>query len=188
MAAAGLLAGLAVTVEFPVGIVGAALFVYALLRTPRLTRAFAYLGGAIVGVLPLLAFNTWAFGSPFSLAYVNAVIEPGVSGHDVIGANSSGFFGVGVPSPYSAAELLLSAKGVAVLSPVWILACAGLWLMWRRGTRAEAVLVGAITAAFLVYDAGYYLPFGGFKAAPGSSCRCSRSSPCRSPRSSASGR
>ena len=48
VAAAGLLAGLAVTVEFPVGIVGAALFVYALLRTPRSTRAFAYVAGAIV--------------------------------------------------------------------------------------------------------------------------------------------
>ena len=164
--AAGALAGLAVTVEFPVAIVGAALGLYALARGPRTRRALVYAAGVLVGVLPLFAFNTWVFGSPFSLAYVNAVIEPGVTGHDVVGANSSGFFGVGVPNPYSAAKLLLSAKGVAVLTPVWVLACAGLVTMWRRGWRAEAALVGGLTAAFLVYDAGYYLPFGGFNGGP----------------------
>jgi hypothetical protein len=157
--AAGVVAGLAIDVEFPLAIVALVLAVYARRRLP-------YLGGIVLGVLPLLAFNTWAGGRPWSLAYSHAVLEPGRSGHDVLGANASGIFGVGVPSFHSLVDLLLSPKGLLVLSPVWALAALGLAALWRAGRRAEAAVCLSVTALFLLYDAAYYLPFGGFNGGP----------------------
>lgn len=156
---AGIVAGLAVTAEFPLATVAVVLALYA-------RRRIAYALGVLAGVVPLLAFNTWAGGSPFALAYSHAVLEPGKSGHDVLGANSSGFFGLGVPSLHAATTLLGSGKGLLVLTPVWALAAAGLVLLWRAGRRAEAAVAATIAALFLLYDAAYYLPFGGFNGGP----------------------
>jgi hypothetical protein len=157
--AAGVVAGLAIDVEFPLAIVALVLAVYARRRLP-------YLGGVVLGVLPLLAFNTWAGGRPWSLAYSHAVLVPGKSGHDVLGANASGVFGLGLPSLHALVDLLLSPKGLLVLSPVWALAAVGLVALWRTGRRAEAAVCLSVTALFLLYDAAYYLPFGGFNGGP----------------------
>jgi hypothetical protein len=153
---AGALAGLAVCVDFPLGIVAAALAVYAW------RRAGPYLLGVLLGLVPLLAFDEWAFRNPFHLSYANAVLEVGGSGHDVLGANSSGFFGIGVPSLRAGAELLFTPRGLFVLTPILLVAIAGLALLPRR----LGVLCGAIFAVFLVYDAGYYVPFGGYVPGP----------------------
>lgn len=166
VAAAGVASGLAVTVEHPVALVAAVLGVYVLARQGRPRRAAAYVGGVLVGLVPLLAYNWWALGSPFRLPYANAVIEPGTSGHDVVGANDEGFFGVGVPSPRDALELLFSTRGLLVLSPVVAAGFVGTWLLYRRGRSAEAAVVAAVALGFLVYNAAYYLPFGGFVPGP----------------------
>ena len=55
-----------------------------------------YAAGALVGVIPALAFNVWALGSPFEFAYGAAVDTPGFSGHDTLGLNDDGFFGITV--------------------------------------------------------------------------------------------
>ena len=69
--AAGLLAGLGVAVEYPLGLAGVALFLYAVARSDgRVRRAVAFAAGAVVGALPALAFNWWAFGSPTRFPYV----------------------------------------------------------------------------------------------------------------------
>lgn len=157
--AAGVVAGLAIDVEFPLGIVAVVLLFYA-------RRRLLYLAGVALGVLPLLAFNTWASGRPWSLTYAHAVLEPGKSGHDVLGANAHGFFGVGLPSLHSLVELLVSSKGLLVLTPVWALAVVGLVRLWRSGRQAEAAVCLSVTGLFLLYDAAYYLPFGGFNGGP----------------------
>jgi hypothetical protein len=94
------------------------------------------------------------------------VIDPGASGHDVLGANASGFFGVELPSPRVLLELLLSSKGLLVLSPVLAMAAIGVWELYRRGRRAEAFVIAAVGGGFLLYNAAYYQPFGGFQAGP----------------------
>lgn len=157
--AAGVVAGLAIDVEFPLALVALVLLFYA-------RDKLRYALGAVLGVIPLLAFNTWAGGRPWALAYSHAVLVPGKSGHDVLGANARGIFGVGVPSLRALVDLLVTAKGLLVLTPVWALAAYGLLLLWRRGARAEAAVAGAVTVLFLLYDAAYYLPFGGFNGGP----------------------
>ena len=167
VALAGLMAGLAVTFEFQVGLVGVILFAYALSRAgDRPRRALAYGAGAVAGALPMLAFNTWALGGPFDLAYGYAVKESGLTGHDVLGLNSDGLFGINAPSLDSAVDLLLAGRGLLVLTPIVVMGVVGMVLMRRRGHRAEANVITAVCAAYLLYNAGYWLPMGGGTPGP----------------------
>ena len=167
VALAGLLAGLAVSFEFQTGLVGVVLFFYALARRTDLPRrAAGYAAGAVAGALPTLAFNTWAFGSPLKLAYSNAVAFPGVSGHDELGLNSHGFFGITAPRFDSAVDLLLAGRGLLVLTPVLVMAVVGALIMRRGEHRAEANTILAVAAVYFIYNAGYWLPFGGGTPGP----------------------
>jgi hypothetical protein len=166
LAGAGVLAGLAIVVELPAVIVAAAVALYVALDAPHLRRIGSFAAGALVGVTPLLLFNTWAFGSPLRTSYAYAVKELGSSGHDVIGANASGVYGLTHPSFGALWDILFSERGLVVLSPITALALLGLVGLYRRGHRSEAIFVAGLTAAMLVYNASYYLPFGGFSAGP----------------------
>jgi hypothetical protein len=166
LAAGGLLAGLAVVVEFPLAIVAVVLGVYAASGTRPVRRAAAYGGGVLAGLVPLLAYNTWAFGSPTTLGYTNALKEPVGAGAPVVGANDEGFYGVGLPDPRAALSLLVSEKGLLIVSPLAIAAFVGLPLLWRAGRRAETAVCAAVPILFLVYNAAYYLPFGGQSPGP----------------------
>lgn len=161
--AAGALVGVAVVVEFPLAILAVALAVYLGLGRRRLVP---YGLGLAAGTVPLVAFNVWAFGSPFDLSYENAVIQPGESGHDVIGANDKGLFGLTVPSARSAAELLASDKGLLVLTPLALAGVGGLLALRRGPARREANLALAVCGAFLLYNSAYFLPFGGWVPGP----------------------
>jgi hypothetical protein len=166
LAVAGMLAGLAVVVELPLVIVAVALGVYALVDRPRLQRGAVYAAGAFAGVAPLLAYNMWAFGAPWRTAYADAVLQLGETGHDVIGANDEGLFGLTRPHLDRLVEVLLSDVGLFVLTPVTAVALVGLVPLVHRGHRREAFLVAGLTAAFLLYNASYYLPLGGHVPGP----------------------
>ena len=189
VAAAGLLAGLAVTVEFPVGIVGTALFVYALLRTPRLTGRSPTSRGAIAGVLPLLAFNT--------LGVRVAVLARLRQRRHRAGRHRAR------RDRRQLVRLLRRRRAEPVLG-------RGATAVGQGRRRAEPDLDPRLRRAladvapgrhapkrcssarsrprFSSTTRGTTCPSAASTAAPGSSCRCSRSSRCRSPRSSASGR
>jgi hypothetical protein len=167
VAGAGLVAGLAVSFEYQVGLVGVILFVYALARSaPRLPRAAAYAAGALAGALPALLFNLWAFGSPFEFAYSSAVADLGRTGHAALGLNSDGFFGITAPRLDAALELLLGNRGLLVLTPVVAMAIAGTVIMRKRGHRAEANTILAVALVYFLYNCGYWQPLGGGTPGP----------------------
>jgi hypothetical protein len=166
VALGGLLAGLAFATEYPLALGAGVLGLYAISRGARLRRGLAYAGGALVGALPLFAYNLWAFGSITHLSYANAVKVQGLTGHDVLGSNAGGFFGVGVPDPKVVLDLLFSAKGLFTLSPVLVMGVVGIVLLRRGGRRAEAWVIGGLAVAYLVYNSGYWLPFGGGTPGP----------------------
>jgi hypothetical protein len=166
VAAAGLLAGLSVTTEYPLALAGAIVGLYALSRGDVIRRGLSYAGGVVVGLLPLFVYNLWAFGSISHFSYENAVRLQGVTGHAVLGLNDQGFFGITNPSPIYALGLLFSGRGLLILSPVLVAGIAGTVLLYRAGKRAEALTVGAVSLAYLAYNAGYYLPFGGGSPGP----------------------
>ena len=165
-ALSGVLAGLAITAEYPLALVAVAVGAYLLTTGGRVRRAACYAAGVVVGVLPLLLYNWWAFGSPFHISYEHAILHPGVSGHDVLGANDRGFFGVDVPARGVAMQLLFSRIGLITVTPVVLAGAAGLVLLWRKGRRREAALAGFLSIAFVVYNSGYATPFGGGTPGP----------------------
>ena len=166
LVAAGVLAGLAVVVELPLVVVAAGLGAYALVDAPRMRRLAGFGAGLVAGVLPLAAYDQWAFGSAFKTGYADAVLVVGTSGHDVIGANDQGFFGLTRPHLDAAFDLLFAERGLFLLTPVTAVAVAALPLLARAGRRREAVLVGGLAIALLLYNASYYLPFGGGTPGP----------------------
>jgi hypothetical protein len=163
---AGLLAGLAVSFEYPLGLLAVILLIYALARPRRPRRAAAYAAGAAIGAAPALAFNWWALGSPLRFAYSHAVAIQGITGHAVLGLNSSGFFGIDLPRPGAAVDLLVAGRGLLTLTPVLVMAALGAAGLRKRGHAAEAAVIGAVAVAYFLYNTGYWLPFGGGSPGP----------------------
>ncbi len=169
LAVAGLLAGLAIVCEYPLAITAIVVGVYAVSRRDGgglARRAAAYGAGLAAGVAPLVAYQWWAFGSPLHTGYVGAVSWTGVSGHDVLGLNDAGVFGITLPRPGDALWLLFGGRGLLTLAPVLVMAIAGLVVMYRSQRRAEARTIAVVAVAYLVYNAGYWLPFGGGSPGP----------------------
>src|SRR5204863_1835781 len=94
-------------------------------------RGTAYGAGLAAGVAPLLAYQWWAFGSPLHTSYVGAVAQTGHSGHDVLGLNDAGVFGITMPRPGDALSLLFSGRGLLTLAPVLVMAIAGVVVLHR---------------------------------------------------------
>ena len=109
--------------------------------------------------LALGAYDWAAFGSPFHLSYryvANVYTE----------RQHHGFFGIGVPTLGGLKDVLVGTRGLLYFSPVLIAAAVGLWLLWRRGTRAEALLAAVVVVLFILLDAGYFLVYGGGTPGP----------------------
>src|SRR6202161_3678624 len=155
LALAGLAIGYAVGAEYPLFFVGAVLGLYLLSRrdalNPRrvLTRAGSYIGGGIVGIVPLVLYNHYACHSWTHLASSD------------VPRQQKGFFGIGAPSLKVLATLLFDSRGLLTISPVLIMGVIGTVLLYRRGKRAEALTIGGVCLCYVGYNSGYYLPFGG---------------------------
>jgi hypothetical protein len=152
---AGLAMGYAVASEYPLFFVALVLGLYLLSRRDSLTalgvtrRAGSYIVGGLIGIVPLLLYNHYAFHSWTHLAYSD------------VPRQQKGFFGIGVPSLKVLATLLLDSRGLLTISPVLIMGAIGTGLLYRGGRRAEALTVGGICLCYVGYNSGYYLPFGG---------------------------
>jgi hypothetical protein len=153
-AAAGAAAGLAASTDLPFAVPAVAVGLYAAWRHPRVQRLFAFGAGGVVGLIPLLGFDTWAFGNPFHLAYSGAALDPGAGGVEQA-SGDSGFFTLHLPSFRVAVELLLSQRGLLVLTPVVGCGIAGCVLLWRRGYRAESVLIVGLSLVELTWNSAH---------------------------------
>jgi hypothetical protein len=162
VAIAGVLAGLAATTDFVVAVPGAIVGLYALARPGILPRLASYAGGAALGALPTLAFNQWAFGAPFKFsAYGNLTAFTGS------GRGHAGLYGITLPSLRVAAELLFAPIGLLTLMPVVAIGAVGVLLLYRKGYRAESLLIGALTLGnYVVIAAKQYDALGGGTPGP----------------------
>jgi hypothetical protein len=152
---AGLAMGYAVASEYPLFFVALVLGLFLLSRRDALTvsgvirRAGAYIVGGIVGIIPLLLYNHYAFHSWTHLAYSD------------VPRQQKGFFGIGLPSLKVLFTLLFDSRGLLTISPVLIMGVLGTVALYRRGKRAEALTIGGVCLCYVGYNSGYYLPFGG---------------------------
>jgi hypothetical protein len=153
--AAGLALGYAISSEYPLALLAGVLGLYLLSRRDALTplgvmrRGGAFAGGALVGLVPLALYNLAAFHSLTHVAYAN------------VRQQHKGFFGITAPSLRVAATLLGDSRGLLTLAPVLVMGALGAGALYRRGRRAEALVIGGVCLCYLTYNSGYYLPFGG---------------------------
>jgi hypothetical protein len=155
--AAGLVAGLALLVEYEEAAVVGILGVYLLLAGRRpLAR---YVLGVIPGVVMLGAYNWLCFGAPWRnpLRY---------SDNKYQALHEKGLLGIQTPTVHATRLTFVGDRGLLVGSPVLVAAAVGLVLLWRRGLKAEAGVCAAVTAAFFIAECGYFDPYGGFSAGP----------------------
>jgi hypothetical protein len=152
--AGGLLVGLGISVEYPLGLAALALLAYVLTRPERLRRGLAFVAGTTIGALPALVFNQWAFGSPFRFPYEGWTAGQGAK-------PLPGIFGLTLPDVHTLLALLLAPAGLASL----VCGAVGAIFLYVRGSRAEGLLLLGLPVAFLLYNASFIEPFGG--ASPG---------------------
>src|SRR5205085_5923465 len=82
------------------------------------------------------------------------------------GTNKAGLFGITSPKFEVFVDLLFQPIGLLTLTPIVVAGAVGLWFVYRRGYRAEALLVAAVTIAYLLINSGYESPFGGNSPGP----------------------
>ncbi len=136
---AGLAMGYAVASEYPLFLVAVVLGLFLLSRRDSFsvrgvaTRSGAYILGGVIGIIPLLLYNHYAFHSWTHLAYAN------------VEKQQEGFFGISAPSLRVASTLLFDSRGLLTISPVLIMGeLVGTVTLYRRGRRAEALTIGGI--------------------------------------------
>lgn len=164
--AVGVLAGLAVTVDFTMVIVlgVSGVLLLALTWRPSTPGAWSYLGGillgGILGVLPLLIYNVLAFGSPFHIGYANVVGFDGMK---------QGLFGIGWPKMSTLYEILFgSFRGLRQFAPILVLVPIGLAMMMLLSPTARnaAFVISAVAVSVVLINSGYYYWEGGWSAGP----------------------
>jgi len=159
----GLSLGWAVVIEYPSALAGTAIALWATWRAWHRADRMTVIGlaalGGVVGLLPLAAYNLFAFGDPFQLGY------EGVVGFD--GMNH-GLFGIGVPDPAVLWNITLGHKrGLLWFAPALLLGLWGVFLLIRaRATRDIGVVVAAVVAITLLVNAGYFYWDGGNSTGP----------------------
>jgi hypothetical protein len=142
---AGLAGGYAVTTEYQNAIAVAVLGVYAISRGDRLRRGFIYCAGVLVGMTPMIAYNWITFGSPLQFMQGYAATTQGPD----------------VPDYHAMVLLLFWYWGLIVAAPVLAAGAFGTLLLFRRGDRAEALVIAAIAIVFVAYNSGVQQLSGG---------------------------
>jgi hypothetical protein len=155
--AAGLVVGLALLVEYQAAAILLAVGGYVVLRGGK--PFVRYLLGVVPGAVLLGAYGWAAFGAPWRnpLSFSDNQFEP---------EHHSGLLGIHAPYAHAVRLVFVGDRGLLVVSPVLAAAAAGLWVVWRAGHRAEAVVCVAVTAVFAVASSGYFVPYGGDSPGP----------------------
>jgi len=153
----GLAAGAAYMVEYQAAAIVVLVALYVALRGLRPLARFVV--GAVPGLVVSAAYSWAAFGRPWRNPHSYLL-------NRFAGVNETGVLGVHFPSAHGIRLVFVGDRGLLVAWPVVAAAAVGLWLLWRRGFRAEALVAALVTAAFVLGDCGYGDPYGGLSAGP----------------------
>ncbi len=158
---AGAALGWAVVVEYQAVLAGSAIALWAAWRYWPAPERWRLLGAATIGgvaaLLPLLAYNLFAFGEPFRVGYSGVVGFEGMN---------QGLFGLTWPSATVLGEIVLGGRrGLIWVAPVLLLAPFGLMSLWRR-ERGLASMAVATIAIVLLVNAAYVYWDGGHSTGP----------------------
>ena len=161
---AGLVLGWALVIEHSALFFALPVGAFALWRMRAISRdeaTRAACGAVLAGaaaMIPLLAYNLFAFGTPFRLGYEGVVGWEGMQ---------QGLFGLTYPHVAVLGQVLAGPhRGMLWVAPVMLAALPGLWLLWRRGWRDLAVLAAVGAVAAFLYNASYVYWDGGNSTGP----------------------
>jgi len=155
---AGVAAGAAYLVEYEAAAFIVLVALYVLLGGTRMLRR--YILGVVPGLVASAAYSWAAFGAPGRNPHNYEV-------NQFQGVNpNSGVLGIHLPTAHGVMLVFVGDRGLLLVSPVLVAAAAGLFLLWRRGFRAEAAVAALVVAAFVVGDCGYGDPYGGLSPGP----------------------
>ncbi|WP_322965797.1 hypothetical protein [Sphingomonas fuzhouensis] len=160
LAVAGLALGGAVVVEYQAVLAGSVIGLWVVWRHRAEPRALLpFLAAGLVGLMPLFAYNLFAFGTPFRIGYSGVV---GFEGMD------QGLFGLTFPRIASLREILIGPmRGIVWVAPILILGPIGLWrLAEERATRGLALTAGGVAVVALLVNAAYVYWDGGNATGP----------------------
>ncbi|MGN6817084.1 MAG: hypothetical protein ACTHJR_00255 [Sphingomonas sp.] len=152
--------GLAVLIEFEAAAAGSAIAIWGAIRLWRADRRAvptAALAGLATLLVPFVAYNMIAFGTPFRLGYSGVVGFAGMK---------EGLFGLTAPKPMVLLKILLGLRrGLVWVAPVLIPAAIGLWPLAKAHRGLAAMLIVAALAVLLINSAYVYWD-GGHSTGP----------------------
>lgn len=150
--------GLAALIELQSVLAGSVIALWGAIHVRRAAPlAAAALAGAVTLLVPLVAYNLIAFGTPFRLGYEGV--------HDFPGMHE-GLFGLTSPKFAVLTEIIVGLRrGILWIAPVLILAPFGLWQLARR-QRSLAIMLAAAAVVVLLVNAAYVYWDGGSSTGP----------------------
>ena len=160
---AGLCCGLSIISEYPSALLALFLGLYYLSFERRWPRLLAFaLTGAVLPAIALAAYNTAAFGNPFSIGYHHLVDTNYAQGMD------STLLGVRLPTFDALWEITFSpGSGLFFTAPWLLFALPGLALMiFKKQQRAEGLLFLFSAISFFAFNAGYWQSDGAMSFGP----------------------
>lgn len=158
--AAGAAVGLAIISEYPLAVV-ALVCIVVLLWEKRFAGLLRFLAGMAPLALILAIYNTMAFGGPLRLSSAYERLA------EFRALADTGLFGVGIPSPLAATEMLFGPqKGLFLFSPILLLGIRALPAAKRLFAASAFWAFIAIPAAILLIYSGYPNWHGGWSVGP----------------------
>jgi hypothetical protein len=165
---AGLLLSYAVISEYPSALIAAAIFVYIVLTIPQRR----WLAGLVIAGLPplamLIAYDLAIFHTPLPVGYEYSALYTE--------QHSTGFLSLTLPRADALWGVTFgSFRGLFYVSPILLLAVAGLWAWWRsprsagdasRAHRAEWAVSVWATLSFFLFNGSSVMWQGGFSIGP----------------------
>ena len=157
----GLLFSLTVITDYPMVLVLALIFLWAVAVFPNRLALYRVVIAAIPLGLLFAAYNYAIFETIMPVGYDYSTLWQDV--------HSEGFFSLTMPSLERLYGLTFSpSKGVFLVSPFLLLFVPGLWMMWRKGLRYRhaALLLGLIIAAQFLFYSASVMWWGGHTIGP----------------------
>ena len=158
---AGLFSGLAMLCEYTAAIANSGLFLYALFHSKRRLSSIAFLMGAALPLSSFLFYTVNILGRPAIPYYYEAKESFRVG-------MSQGLLGIKTFIPTVLYLITFDRyRGLFYHSPFLLLAIAGWIAMWRYHSRRSDVLLSImIVFSYLLFNASYYLWWGGYTNGP----------------------
>ena len=158
--AAGLMLGYSLISEYPTILIAGAVFLYIVLTLPWRRWLVALLLAGVPPGLLLMAYNWAIFHTPLPVGYRYSELYTEL--------HSTGFLSLTYPRPDALWGITFgSFRGLFYVSPVLLLAVAGLWAWWRTDRlRAEWAVCLWATISFFLFNGSSIMWQGGFSIGP----------------------